>query len=113
MDEEHINLAITEVPKGWRNLFKGMIEELKATGKDFYILQAKEKFGGLRVYLGAYEKFDGPDLFSEIISTYESMSFLVCQECGKTGSLREINGWYFTLCDEHADALTQSIQHDT
>ena len=112
-DEQHINWAITEVPKGWHSLFYDMVDALKATGKDFYILQAKEKFGGLRVYLGAYEAFDGPDIFSEIIDSYERAASIICQECGSIGMLREINGWYATLCGDCAEKRTQSTQRDT
>ena len=59
--------------------------------------QVKEKFGGLRFY------FDGPndDYISGLITMAESMSYRICEDCGKPGEVRS-GGWIRTLCDEHA-----------
>jgi len=59
-------------------------------------VQVKEKFGGLRFYIES-----GSDKIYDIISVYENISFIVCEECGMTTSTtkREKNHWMFTLCD--------------
>ena len=85
------------VGEGWLHLIKDMIEELIALGWDKRLVQAKEKFGGLRFYLETY-----PEGAHELIIKYENMSHETCETCGIHGSPRKISGWIHTLCDEHA-----------
>ena len=58
--------------------------------------QIKEKFGGLRFYF-----IGGNELTRGAIELAETMSYRICEQCGKPGSPRE-EGWIQTLCDEHA-----------
>ena len=59
--------------------------------------QVKEKFGGLRFYVnGAIEKH------WNYITFAESMSYRVCETCGKPGKLHT-NGWHYVACDEHTN----------
>ena len=58
--------------------------------------QIKEKFGGLRFYF-----IGGDDVTRGAIELAESMSFRICEQCGKPGRPRN-DGWVQTLCDEHA-----------
>jgi hypothetical protein len=53
------------------------------SGRQFELLQVKEKFGGLRIETAVHE------------------SFHTCEVCGQPGELRE-DSWIKTLCDEHA-----------
>lgn len=58
--------------------------------------QVKEKFGTLRFYTNG-----GDDVTRGMIYMAESMSSVICEQCGNKGKLRE-GGWLRTLCDEHA-----------
>ena len=55
-------------------------------------VQVKEKFGGLRFYVGAAdEEVNG------MIRMAESMSYKICEECGCPGRPSK-EGWIRTLC---------------
>lgn len=57
--------------------------------------QVKEKFGTLRFYYsGGDEAIDG------MVRMAESMSSVMCEECGKPGE-QTTGGWIRTLCEEH------------
>lgn len=84
-----------ECGPGWASLYLPLIERCKAEG--VAILQIKEKFGGLRFYVGAASD----DLFTAIDEA-EKRSITMCEECGEPGRLRGL-GWIRTLCDIHAD----------
>ena len=59
--------------------------------------QVKEKFGGLRFYM------DGAtDEMRTLIRDAESLSYHICETCGKSGGLRK-GGWLKVLCDEHSE----------
>jgi hypothetical protein len=64
----------------------------------FEILQVKEKFGGLRIYVN-----NADDAICQRIETTKQKSFSTCELCGQPGKLRE-GQWIKTLCDEHAGA---------
>jgi len=81
------------VGSGWSKLIDKIYDKLP---QDAYILQIKEKFGGLRFYVGNV----GMDI-QNFIDEVEDESYDTCEECGKKGKLREDLGWMLTLCDEH------------
>jgi len=85
------------VGEGWYSIIKNIINELIALGWDKRVVQVKEKFGGLRFYLETY-----PEGAGDIIIKYEKLSYETCEKCGKKGSNRNIKGWLFTFCDDHA-----------
>lgn len=58
--------------------------------------QIKEKFGTLRFY---YE--GGDDHIAGLVDMAESMSAIMCEECGAHGHLTG-KGWIRTLCDIHS-----------
>jgi len=84
------------VGDGWLQLLHDCIEELLAMGWDKHILQIKEKFGGLRFYIGS-----GTEGIYEIINKYEHLSYETCEVCGEKGKLYRNMGWWRTLCDDH------------
>jgi hypothetical protein len=55
--------------------------------------QIKEKFGGLRFYIGG-----ASDIQHELISFTESLSYHICEQCGNPGEKR-MGGWIKVLCD--------------
>lgn len=95
-DRPPITTNICSCGDGWLQLIHDLIEELLAAGWDKHITQIKEKFGGLRFYIGS-----GTEEIFDIISKYENLSYETCEVCGETGELRKDLGWYRTLCDTH------------
>ena len=85
--------AKESIGKGWATLIDNIYDNLR---EETYVMQVKEKFGGLRFYVGGAtpEEFD-------VIDKAEEDSYIICEECGKPGILREDLGWMLTLCDEH------------
>lgn len=80
------------VQPGWGGIIKRLISDLESLGWDGNLLQIKEKFGGLRFYIGR----GTPEIFSRIAQAEEE-SFKVCEVCGKKGKPRG-GGWIKTLC---------------
>ena len=58
--------------------------------------QVKEKFGTLRFYTTG-----GDDVTRGMERMAESMSAVICEDCGNKGEWRR-GGWFRTLCDQHA-----------
>jgi hypothetical protein len=65
--------------------------------------QVKEKFGTLRFYY-----YGGDDVVSGIERMAESMSAVMCEECGSPGKPRS-GGWIQTLCDAHAQGREELV----
>ena len=65
------------IPKGWIPLVDKLIADLLAIGWDGDIQQGKEKFGGLRFYVGKVT----PEQHA-LIQKAEALSYDVCDECG-------------------------------
>lgn len=82
---------------GWKPLVRKLYDDLVACGWDRELRQCKEKYGGLRFYIGS-----ATDGQWELIRDAEEASLHTCEFCGEAGSLRVSYGWYFTACDEHA-----------
>ena len=57
--------------------------------------QVKEKFGTLRFYYTG-----GDEHISGMVRMAESMSGVICEECGNPGERRG-GGWIYTACDAH------------
>jgi hypothetical protein len=68
--------------------------------------QVKEKFGTLRFYYTG-----GDDHISGMVRMAESMSGVICEECGAPGQRRG-SGWIYTACDTHTklEHLTEQEQ---
>jgi len=81
------------VGEGWADIietcFNACVEH------DVSVAQVKEKFGGLRFYVGG-----APQEVHDIIDECETLSYKTCEICGDIGKPRE-GGWIKTLCDEH------------
>jgi len=87
------NLIMGEFGGGWNNLYKNLLDEL--TPYNVVILQAKEKYGILRVYCDPCT-----EEIQTILDRYDDISKTICEMCGKDGSLRELRGnWLKTICD--------------
>jgi len=80
------------VGDGWSGLVEKCFNLCHET--DIEITQIKEKYGGLRFYVGISD-----ETTLDAINDVEQESYKVCEVCGKPGELRD-GGWYKTLCDE-------------
>ena len=106
-DRPPIVTNFCECDDGWLQMIHDLIVELIAAGWDKRICQIKEKFGGLRFYIGG-----ASDEVHDIISKYEELSYSVCEVCGEKGELRKDCGWkggtwYKTMCDKHYNELKE------
>jgi hypothetical protein len=79
---------------GWHPLVQPLIDRCKADG--VRIDQVKQKFGGLRFYVGP-ASFE----LESLIHIAEARSFGICERCGEPGSGRGTD-YIRTLCDLHA-----------
>lgn len=91
-----------ECGTGWYPTINFMSKALiKKYGDKIEYSQIKEKFGTLRVYVDILDdSIDWKEVMN-LISKYEVMSSKKCERCGKPASMRNVRGWFSTLCDEH------------
>lgn len=80
---------------GWDEIVDRLLTDLFSLGWDGDVHQTKEKFGGLRVYIGT-----GSDVLWDRIDEAEDESLRTCEVCGELGKIRN-GGWLKTLCDLH------------
>ncbi len=80
------------VGAGWSSLIDAIYDRLP---EDAYIMQIKEKFGGLRFYVTRVS-----EEVQDFIGEMEHKSFEICEFCGSPGVPRD-TGWILTLCDTH------------
>ncbi len=79
---------------GWNDLLTEMFEKLFQAGWDGRLLQLKQKFGTLRVYL-----YQSSDTLWDITNEYENRSSFVCEDCGGVpAEIRNIFGVLYTKC---------------
>lgn len=87
-----------EHDNGWNHLIEGLLESIAWRIKnknlpDFNIVQIKQKYSRLRFYVHGAD-----DYIHGMISSVESISGFICEECGKPGVLDEDYGWLKILC---------------
>jgi hypothetical protein len=92
------------VDPGWVPIVDKLITELLALGWDGDLHQVKEKFGGLRFYVGAAT----PEMI-KLIHAAEVETFTICEGCGKPG-VQRTGGWIKTLCDR-CDASRKAVYY--
>lgn len=90
-----------ECGDGWVGLIDEMLSELQTKCPGARIVQAKEKLGGLRVYLE--NKLD--EEAKEILRRAEAKSFTLCETCGAPGELRSLKGCLGVCCSHHSERL--------
>ena len=94
-----------ECGPGWIDLYAPLIERCEKEGVT--ILQIKEKFGGLRFYVGA-----ASDELHDAIEAACKRSYTVCERCGQPGRLYN-DGWMQTLCVGHATVASKKTYAKT
>jgi hypothetical protein len=91
--------CLADCGPGWLPAIIPVLEICEARG--IRVVQIKEKFGGLRIYLD-----DTDDDVHAAILLAESIASRTCEECGAPGELRG-PGWYRTRCDDCARPITR------
>jgi hypothetical protein len=87
------------VPAGWRPLFDQLVLDLHTLDPTLAIVQAKQKFGELRVYL----ELSSPRA-SKLIGAATRESKKTCEVCGADAGPHVTRGYYRTLCAVHRTA---------
>jgi hypothetical protein len=90
-DEEYKEKRLAEI-------VAGDFREVPKSIPQVTLDQVKEKFGTLRFYYTG-----GDDYISGMVTMAESMSGVVCEECGNPGETKG-DGWVVTLCETHRTA---------
>jgi len=91
-----------ECDKGWHPMIVELMDKIQdivdanPEYSDLRVVQVKEKFAGLRVYMN----YD-PKEIDDLIDEYEKRSYITCEVCGMEGKEREDRHWHKTLCDKH------------
>lgn len=82
---------------GWHKLLDQLFKDLIDVGWDRKCAQIKEKFGGLRVYLG-----EETQEMSDLVSKAEIEASKTCEDCGSKKSVKAKSptGWIMTLCSK-------------
>lgn len=79
-----------------RSFLKREEREVPELVEQVVAVQVKEKFGTLRFYYSG-----GDDYIRGLEAMADSMSAVICEDCGKPGKIRS-GGWVRTLCEDHA-----------
>lgn len=87
---------------GWVNLFRIASDAIRffSRGQSVTVFQAKQKLGGLRIYVHHDDK-ECDARIQHALHCVEELSFVICEACGEIGELRDIGGYLQVLCDSH------------
>lgn len=94
--------CFSDLPDGWVGIVDELISDLIELGWNKDLQQVKEKFGGLRFYIGGGEYDD--DVWQAIQDRTEEASVestYTCEVCGEEGERKTIGGYIQTLCTDH------------
>ena len=96
---------------GWKKAFGlDMCIELKEALEkdvlinDFFFLEIKEKYGGLRLYANEYKENT-----KIILAKYEELSYYICGRCGKPAT-KISQGWIYPFCDECSNLVHDNFK---
>lgn len=92
--------TVDSVGPGWAKIVQPLIDYCR--DHDVAVHQIKEKFGGLRFYVG-----EASDEFYGLVEAAEREAAVTCEECGEPGELRG-GGWLKTLCNRHHELRKRS-----
>ena len=83
-----------ECDDGWFELIEGTLKAVALCSEpDTAVVQIKEKFGGLRIYLES-----ATERAWDICEQAERQSFEVCEGCGAPGRVFRRHGWMYNRC---------------
>jgi len=82
------------IGKGWEPIVEQTLDRIEDKGG--FILQVKEKFGGLRIYTQGGDR----EAIDDLVRAAEKICDVTCEECGSLGGLRNNGSWLKTLCND-------------
>jgi len=85
-------------PEGWAEIVLALHTRIRTKYPDYNVYQVKQKFGSLRYYCSVR----GDDEVNQWISEAVEQAAKTCEVCSGPAELRKQQGWWSTLCDEHA-----------
>lgn len=95
-----------ECGKGWKSLYQPILDRIEEINKDnedkIEVLQVKEKFGQLTIYLSRYTD----ELRGMTIKASEKSNH-ICEDCGKPSEPKMKDGWIYQLCNKCFDKFKQ------
>ena len=101
---DYSSTELDALPEGWVRCFGVMmVKELNALLErahyvnKFRIVEAKEKYGQLRLYHNGVPR-SIYDEFERVIDKYTYLSENVCANCGRPDVFMTFSGWDFPLC---------------
>jgi hypothetical protein len=94
-----------DIVAGWREVLERLLERLEMAiaaqpGDErdrFRVLQIKEKYGRLTVYLAS----EGTPEMEAALEAATEESALTCEVCGASGRLAKREAWWSTRCGAH------------
>lgn len=97
------------VGEGWHDIIARLVADLEKLDWDGVVTQVKEKFGGLRFYIGSSN-----EAVHKRIAKAETECDKTCEWCGKPGKLDEKHtSWWLTLCPECVELREKRQQEQT
>ena len=92
-----------DVGDGWFALIDNLCNDIQTYVNKNHLppivaTQIKEKFGGLRFYIGG-----GHSHIWDLIDKAEKNSYTICEVCGKDGKVNDAGYWLQTLCEKHRE----------
>lgn len=94
MSDEVSEILERGVRRGWWNLLDEYLPKIEKSGGTIS-RQPYEKYGTLRI-----DVENGNAEVTALLMELENKSSTVCEVCGKTATVKEVNGWYKTICDD-------------
>jgi hypothetical protein len=92
---------VIELPEGWQDLYRQLMLDISAIDGRARVVDTKEKFGEMRVYLKEYSE----PAFA-LIDAANARSRSICQICAAPAVLsRTKDGFYATVCSSHANGF--------
>lgn len=82
---------------GWSAIVDKLHRDLLALDPGYTLIQVKEKFGYLRVYVRTQP--DVQELADHLCGDAARKSAVTCEGCGDPGQLRDQRAWRLTLCE--------------
>lgn len=85
------------IPQGWAKAFGQMlVDEINAVAPESEVLDAKEKWGSLRLELQHNHDYETVD---RIVDKYSHLSENICTVCGKPDIHMIDDGWVYPICE--------------
>lgn len=98
-DSEYKTTWLDYVPLGWREKFLEMCDALAPWRNKFEILQIKEKYGQLRVYIWTDDEVDvGGEIYDQVKKVVDSFCKETAHICMKCGSTLEVKDCLCKTC---------------